>query len=109
MATVQVVGLVLDLRKLHVAEVLDDVVTVVGMVALLGYAFGRAVGKRRFWMISAVLFPLSNAAVGVWVYPRNATGTRIDYFAAMLLFLPQYLGVALYAYRSHALWEGHDR
>jgi hypothetical protein len=40
-AVLQIFGFFIDLRKINVAEVLDDLVTIVGMVGLLGYAFHR--------------------------------------------------------------------
>jgi hypothetical protein len=110
-AVAQVMGFVVDLGGGRAIEILDDGVTLVGMVALLGYAFRRRFWRRRFWMVWAILFPLSNAAIGVWVYPRqSASGTRAGYFVAMLLLFPQYLAVIRYAYRSRALWipEGEE-
>jgi hypothetical protein len=105
-AAIQVVGFFFDLQKLNVAEVLDDVVTAVAMIGLLGFAYRRAFGGRRIWKVWAVLFPLSNAAIGVWVYPKqNSTGAWVGYFVAMLLLSPQYWAVIRYAYRSDALWR----
>jgi hypothetical protein len=89
-AALQILGFFFDLRKIHVAEILDDLVTIVGMVGLFGYAFRRPIGRRRIWMLWAVLFPVSNAMIGVWVYPHTGTGGHIGYFLAMLLFAPQY-------------------
>lgn len=104
-AAVQLVGFVFDLRRISVAEMLDDLVTLVGMVGLIGYAFRHRFAGRRLWMLWAVLFPVSNAIIGVWVYPRGGSGGPIEYFAAMLLFLPQYLAVMYYAYRSPDIWR----
>lgn len=105
-AVLQIIGFLFDLRKINVAEVLDDLVTIVGMVGLLGYAFRRHIWGRRIWMLWAVLFPVSNAMIGLWVYPHTGTGGHIGYFAAMLLFLPQYLAVFHYGYRSPEIWRG---
>jgi hypothetical protein len=103
---IQLVGLGFDLRKINVTEVLDDFVTVVAMLGLVGYAFRRAFLRQQMWMLWAVLFPLSNAAIGMWVYPQqNGTGARIGYFVAMLLLSPQYWAVFHYAYRSPELWH----
>jgi hypothetical protein len=105
-AVVQIIGFFLDLRKINVAEILDDLVTIVGMVGLLGYAYRRAFWRRQVWMLWAVLFPVSNAVIGVWVYPHTGSGDYLGYFAAMLLFFPQYTAVVLYAYRSPDIWHG---
>jgi len=105
-AVLQIVGFIFDLRKINVAEVLDDLVTIVGMVGLLGYAFRRPVLGQRIWMFWAVLFPVSNAVIGLWVYPHTGTGGHLGYFAAMLLFFPQYLAVFRYGYRSSEIWSG---
>jgi len=40
------------------------------MVGLLGYAFRKRIGGQRIWMLWAVLFPVSNAIIGLWVYPH---------------------------------------
>ena len=105
-AVLQVIGFLFDLRKINIAEVLDDLVTIVGMVGLIGYAFRRHIGGRRIWMLWAVLFPVSNAMIGLWVYPHTGTGGHVGYFTAMLLFFPQYLAVYRYAYRSPEIWRG---
>ena len=105
-AVLQIIGFIFDLRKFNVAEVLDDLVTMVGMVGLLGYAFRWRIWGRRIWMLWAVLFPVSNAVIGLWVYPHTGTGGHIGYFAAMLLFFPQYLAVFRYGYRSPEIWRG---
>lgn len=105
-AAVQLLGFIVDLHKVNLVELLDDGITAVAMVGLIGYAFRRRFLRRRFWMAWAILFPLSNAAVGMWIYPRQNTGTRMGYFAAMLLFLPQYWAVLRYAYRSRESWQG---
>jgi hypothetical protein len=104
-AVLQLIGFWFDLQKINVAEVLDDLVTMVGMVGLLGYAFRWHIGGRRIWMLWAILLPVSNAAIGLWVYPHTGTGSRIGYFAAMLLFFPQYLAVFRYGYRSSEIWR----
>jgi hypothetical protein len=105
-AGLQIIGFMVDLRKINLAEVLDDLVTMVGMVGLLGYAFRRHIGGRRIWMLWAVLFPVSNAVIGLWIYPHTGTGGHLGYFAAMLLFFPQYLAVFRYGYRSPEIWRG---
>jgi hypothetical protein len=55
-------------------------------------------------MLWAVLFPVSNAMIGFWVYPHIGTGGHTEYLAAMLLFFPQYLAVFRYGYRSPDIW-----
>ena len=102
---IQLVGLGFDLQRITVTAVLDDFVTVVAMLGLLGYAYRRAFWGQQIWMLWAVLFPMSNAAIGMWVYPQqNGTGARIGYFVAMLLLSPQYWAVIRYAYRSPEVW-----
>jgi hypothetical protein len=105
-AGLQIIGFMVDLRKINLAEVLDDLVTMVGMIGLLGYAFRRRIGGRRIWMLWAVLFPVSNAVIGLWIYPHTGTGGHLGYFVAMLLFFPQYLAVFRYGYRSPEIWRG---
>jgi len=105
----QIIGLVYDLRTPQLMEVMDDLVTMVGMVGLLGYVFQKRVGWRSLWRLWAVLFPVSNALIGLWVYPRVGTGGYLGYFAAMLLFFPQYLAVFRYGYRSPEIWRGMAR
>ena len=105
-AVLQIIGFFIDLRKSNGAEILDDLVTIIGIVGLLGYAFRRPVGIRRIWRLWAVVFPTSNAVIGLWVYPHTGTGGHIGYFAAMLSLFPQYLAVFLYGYHSPDIWRG---
>ena len=106
MATVQLVGLLFALSKMGISEALDYGVTAVGLMGLFGYAFRRPWLGRRSWMVLSVLIPLWDVAMGVWIYPRQSgTGVELEYFVAMLLFLPQYLALVRYAYRSAELWN----
>jgi len=109
-AAVQLVGLLFALPKMGVAEALDYGVTTVALTGLFGYAFRRpVVGPlfgRRIWMVLSVFIPLWDVAMGAWIYPRQSgTGVEMEYFVAMLLFLPQYLALVRYAYSSRELWR----
>jgi hypothetical protein len=104
-ALLQIGGLYFALRKIRLTEVLDYAVTAVGMIGLFGYAYRRALWKRRIWMSWAALFPIWDVVMGALVYPRqNGTEVRMGYFVAMLMILPQYWALIRYAYRSPELW-----
>jgi hypothetical protein len=109
MAVIQIVGFFLDLKKIYPEEILDDLVTTIGMIGLFGYAYRRPFWRRKIWMLWAVLFPVSNVVVGVWGGAgHNGPYARIGNFGAMLFLSPQYLAVIRYAYRSRELWRRHS-
>ncbi len=102
----QILGIFSHLRRGNLAEMLDDCVTIVGLMALFGYAYRRPIWKRRIWMLWAVLFPVSNGMIGLWVYPRAEIAGPIRYFITLIAFSPQYLAVIRYAYTSREVWKG---
>jgi hypothetical protein len=108
MAFIQIVGFFFDLKKIYPEEILDDLVTAIGMIGLFGYAYRRPLWRRRIWMFWAVLFPVSNIVVGVWGGAgHNGPYAHGGHFGATLFLSPQYLGVIRYAYRSTVLWSQH--
>ena len=105
-AVVQMVGLFFAWPKIGVTEGLDYAVTAVGTIGLFGYAYRRPLMGRQIWMLWGVLFPVWDVVMGAWVYPRKTgTGIQMEYFLAMLLFLPQYIALIRYGYSSRELWN----
>jgi hypothetical protein len=102
----QGVGFVAGLRDMGRTEVLDFAMTTVGIVGLLGFAFRRRVLVRAVWRVWSIVLPLWDAALGVWVYPSHAKpGWTTAYLMAMVLFVPEYLALLWYAYRSDEIWS----
>jgi hypothetical protein len=105
-SAVQVTGFVLELPRMNLTEALDYVVTLVGTIGLFGFAFRRRLLRRPVWKLWAVLLPLWDTVMGIWVYPAQGSGrVQEGYFIAMLLFVPQYLALLRYGYSSYEIWE----
>ena len=105
----QVIGLVAGLPKMDSVDAVDFGMTAVGVVGLFGFAFRRRLLTRGIWMAWSIVLPLWDAAMGLWIYPSQAAqdkpGWTTAYFMAMVLFLPEYLALIWYAYRSHEIWS----
>ena len=105
----QVVGLYFGLFKIDLTRALDYGATLMGMVGLLGYAYRRPFLRRWFWKSWSILLPLWDTLMGAVVYPsqepRSEPGLVLGYFVLMLLFVPEYVALVRYAYRSPEIWS----
>lgn len=105
-AALQVVAMVLELPRLTVTDGLDYLITLVGTVGLFGFAYRRRIARPALWRVWSILFPLWDVFMGAWLYPRQFGGAiQSGYFLAMLLFVPEYLGLLRYAFGSPELWR----
>ncbi len=105
-AAVQVVAMVLEFPRLTTTDAVDYVITLVGTVGLFGFAYRRRILWLPLWKAWSLLFPLWDVLMGVWLYPRQNGGViQWGYFVAMLLFLPEYLGLLRYGCASPELWR----
>jgi hypothetical protein len=87
-------------------EILDYLVSAIGLIGLFGFAYRRRIWRRRIWMLWGVLLPVWSIVMGLWVYPRqNGTGVQMMYFLVLPLAVPQYLALIRYGYRSPELWS----
>jgi len=104
----QPVGLITGLSKIDTMTAIAFGMTAIGVLGLLGFAFRRRLLTRGIWMAWSILLPLWDTMMGIWVYPRQAAqpqpGWTTAYFMAMALFLPEYLALIWYAYRSPEIW-----
>lgn len=108
-AAVQAVAMVLEFPRLTATDAVDYAITLVGTVGLFGFAFRRRILSPPLWKVWSILFPLWDLFMGAWLYPRQNGGImQPGYFVAMLLFLPEYLGLLRYAYASPELWRPPD-
>ena len=80
------------------------VISALGLVALLGYAFDRRLFHRLLWQIVFWLLVASNVF-------DHLSGKHNSFFVecvAFLLLLPAYVGVFRYGYSSPQLWSRDD-
>ena len=80
------------------------VISALGFVALLGYAFRRGLFQCRLWQIVFWLIVASN----VYEHLRVEHDSFLVESVAFLLLLPAYVGVFRYAYCSPQLWSRDD-
>ena len=80
------------------------VISALGFVALLGYAFRRGLFHRRLWQI--VFWAL--VAWNVYEHVSRKQDSFLVQIVAFFLVLPAYVGVFRYAYSSPQLWSRDD-
>jgi hypothetical protein len=105
-ALLNVATLGIELSHQNLLRLLDGLPGLLAVSGLLGYAHRRPVLRRWVWMAVAVALPLWDVAMGAWIYPRlepQQSSTR-EYFLLMPLFLPEYLALFRYGFRSSELW-----
>lgn len=106
LALLNLATLGIELWHRNLLRSLDGLPGLLAVIGVLGYAHHRPVLWRWVWMAVAVMLPLWDIAMGAWIYPRlepQQNSTR-EYFLLMPLFLPEYLALFRYGYRSDALW-----
>ena len=78
----------------------------IGYRMTFDYEVKRRIARRALWRVWSILFPLWDVFMGAWLYPRQSGGAiEWGYFVAMLLFVPEYLGLLRYAFGSPELWR----
>lgn len=101
------------LGTVQTADVIDWLVSAVGMLGLFGYAYRRAIAARRFWaawlpfqvlwdlLVAFLLVPRALA----YAFPEAEPSTLVEDLAAFAFLVPLYVALFLYSFRSRELWE----
>ena len=87
------------------------VISIMGLVGVYGFAFSKGIYSKNIWR--GVLFALI-ASLLFGLYDTITSDISISQFTAsslalvilfMLLYLPQYLALFLYGWKSDLLWD----
>jgi hypothetical protein len=113
-AILNLVGIVANLSdgflKVRPEAIVDSLVSIVGTIGLFGYAYHRAIFRRRLWTIWIVVFPLFDVVMRAVVYTRqNGHVSRTSLVLGMMMVLPHYQALFRYAHRSPELWDEGER
>jgi hypothetical protein len=96
------VYVVLLVTKPTQAVFLDAGLTWTGQLGLFAYAFRRSIFSRQFWSLFAIVIPAHDV---ISMFVLHPPGNVLLTVALMSVSVPNYIAVALYAFRSPELWE----
>lgn len=82
----------------------DFAVTAVSFLGLYGFAFQKGLGWRVLWRVQCFAFPAWGLVFNFGPWSSGAAVVRMETFALLLLFVPQYWALWKYGYRSPDLW-----
>ena len=86
------------------------------MVGVFGYAYSRPIGQRRWWVAwlpiqvswdAFVTFVLGPQGLA-YAMPDAEPLTAAENLGAVLILVPLYSALYLYAFRSPQLWTGES-
>jgi len=94
----------------HALLCLDIAVTAVGIVGLFGYAYRRPLLQPRLWAVWALVLPAWDLLFNFVLYrPAQHDVGTLGKALSLIPFVPEYLALWLYGFRSASLWAGARR
>ena len=92
-------------------EIIDLVLSFVGIVGLFGLAFNKAIGQQVFWkyffyvnVVSSLIYMFVFPLAGIAFY-GTVSEFNLEFAISVLLVVPLLWASYLYAYRRGMLWE----
>lgn len=103
---------VYEQRRVEVFNVVDYATWILSLAGVFGYAYSRALLHKRFWQVWLPLAVGWDLLALIRQYTANPGADLAPLvfvlFIVAILFVPEYVALYLYGYRSDALWSARS-